>query len=173
MSGRTIAIAGLVAVAIVSLIWFQGFARAAAKRELDTVAPAKETVLAVTPEFGVTDTTGSISLDSAIAADSLLVTPSAAAAALPATTVPATPTLVLPAPQQLPIPVTLKWTKATARTYINVRTGADRKAPVVGVITPNMHVELGARLHGWRQVRASGINGWADPRNFLADSSRF
>ena len=90
------------------------------------------------------------------------------AAAVPVTTAPVVATM--PPPPGSELPVTMRWTRATALTYINVRSGADRKAPVVGVVTPSMHVELGAQLRGWRQVRAPGVSGWADPRNFSSES---
>jgi hypothetical protein len=32
-------------------------------------------------------------------------------------------------------------------------------------------VELGARLHGWREVRAATVKGWADPRNFRDETT--
>jgi hypothetical protein len=41
----------------------------------------------------------------------------------------------------------------------------------VGVINPQVQVEVGARFRGWRQVRAPGITGWADPRNLAIDST--
>jgi hypothetical protein len=173
-SGRTIAMAGL-AAALGAVIWFKGFGGAGDEGMVvaggDT--PAAETSLATStrPPAGprvTPDETPAIPRDSAIAADSLLAPPSPAAAAVPVTTVPAPPP---PAPSLQRAPATSSWTKATAMTYINVRSGADRKSPVLGVITPNMEVELGRSLYGWRQVRAPGITGWADPRNFLADSN--
>lgn len=89
----------------------------------------------------------------------------------------AAPPEVLVAPQPIAQPPTVspaavRWERATAQTYINVRSGPDRKAPVVGVVTPAMNVELGTRSRGWRLVRAPGINGWADPRNFITAQSR-
>ena len=80
----------------------------------------------------------------------------------------AAPTAPVVAPPPLRS-TTVAWVRATALTYINVRSAADRKAPVVGVVTPSMKVELGARHLGWRQVRAPGVSGWADPRNFSVE----
>ena len=172
-SKRTIALVGLAAAAAGMLLWFQGLGRSGDDATLiaDSAAPASETLLAIAePRVPVTASEGQavVSRDSAVSADSLLSPPAAASAQVPVTTVPAAPTPVVPTLRELPGGT--RWTRATAITYINVRSGADRKAPVKGVITPNMQVELGGKLYGWRQVRAPGLSGWADPRNFLADS---
>ncbi|MBC7896963.1 MAG: hypothetical protein H7066_16210, partial [Cytophagaceae bacterium] len=92
----------------------------------------------------------------------------APAAAVAVTTAPAVATV--PPPPGSGLPVTTTWARAVAVTFINVRSAADRKSPVVGVITPNTNVELGARLHGWREVRSLKVKGWADPRNFRDES---
>jgi hypothetical protein len=166
VSGGTMAIAGLVAIALAALVYFQGFARrgVAEGTRSDTPAPASESVLVTSPPPVpvVVDTTSPDTLpnDSAMAA-----TPAAAVAVTTAPTV-----ATVPPPPGSGLPVTTTWTRAVTITFINVRSAADRKAPVVGVINPNMSVELGARLHGWREVRAANLKGWADPRHFKDDS---
>ena len=94
-------------------------------------------------------------------------------ATLPEIEPPASPVapVIAPPPPPLTSKTPVTWVRATALTYINVRSAADRKAPVVGVVTPSMKVELGARHLGWRQVRAPGVNGWADPRNFALEGA--
>lgn len=59
-----------------------------------------------------------------------------------------------------------RWTPAVARTWANVRTDARAGARVVGIVTPNMRVQLGTLRAGWRRLRAPGIDGWADARYF-------
>lgn len=168
ISGGTLAIAGLVAIALAALVYFQGFANrgVAAENAADTPAPASESVLVTSPPPGVPvvpDSTipDTLPNDSALAA--------APAAAVAVTTAPAVATV--PPPPGSGLPATTTWTRAIAVTFINVRSAADRKAPVVGVIRPDMSVELGARLHGWREVRAANLKGWADPRNFKDDNA--
>lgn len=56
---------------------------------------------------------------------------------------------------------------ATTDTWINLRDGADRTAAIVGTLSPGTRVETGARLRGWRQVRANGVVGWVDPRHLV------
>ncbi|MCC6317560.1 MAG: hypothetical protein IT361_07705 [Gemmatimonadaceae bacterium] len=166
------AIAGLIAVAIAALVYFQGYGRRAASGgPADPAAPASESVLVSPPPsstIAAVDTVvpGAEPVDS-LPDDSAVAPIPAAAVAV--TTAPAVATI--PLPPGAGLPTTVRWTPARALTYINVRSGADRKAPVVGVVTPNMAVELGARFHGWREVRAAGLRGWADPRNFSSDSS--
>lgn len=63
------------------------------------------------------------------------------------------------------------WTRATARSWVNVRETAMPEAKIVGVVTPNTRVRVGEWRSGWRRVRAAGVEGWADASYFVADSS--
>lgn len=85
-----------------------------------------------------------------------------------------------PVPLPLPAPVTgearvggdsLPWVPAVARTWVNVRRNAARDGEVVGVISPDSRAMLGTHQSGWRRVRSADVNGWVDPRLFVADSS--
>lgn len=164
--GSTIAIAGLVAIALAALVYFQGFADRGVAQESgpDTPAPASESVVVTSPPAVVPVVGDSVAPDT-LPNDSTLAAPAAAVAV---TTAPAVATVAPPPGSGLP--ATTAWTRAVAITFINVRSAADRKAPVVGVINPSTSVELGARLHGWREVRAANLKGWADPRHFRDDS---
>lgn len=99
--------------------------------------------------------------DSGGSSDALSGAPDTVSPVVPA------PALVasVPAPTPPVVSGEQAWTTAVATTYINVRSAADRKAPVVGVLQPNTRVDVGAIARGWRQVRAPGISGWVDPRN--------
>lgn len=160
-TGGTLAIAGLVAIALAALVYFQGFAHRGVGENTatDTPAPASESVLVTPPPPAVPVVIDSTVPDTLPNDTTLATTPAAAVAVTPAVA-------TVPPPPGSGLPVTTTWTHAVTITFINVRSAADRKAPVVGVINPNMSVELGARLHGWREVRASNVKGWADPRHF-------
>lgn len=167
-SGRSVAAVGLSALAIGAVIYFQAFSRReAAGSPPDSLLggqPAEVYIPPPTP--AVVTPADSSPVDTGSAEDSLLVAPPAAA--LPATTVPITSAIPRPV---APPPAPARWGRARALTYINVRSDADRTAPIVGVINPQVQVEVGARFRGWRQVRAPGIAGWVDPRNLAIDSS--
>jgi hypothetical protein len=161
VTGGTLAIAGLVAIAIAALVYFQGFRNRSVAENSVVPTPAASAI--VSPAVAAP-----VPVDSALP-DTL---PNDSLAAAPAAAVAVTPTVAtVPPPPGSSLPATTAWTRAIAVTFINVRSAADRKAPVVGVINPNSVVELGARLHGWREVRAAAVKGWADPRNFKDDST--
>jgi len=63
------------------------------------------------------------------------------------------------------------WTRAVARSWVNVRGTASIDAAIVGVVTPNARVELGDVRGGWRRVRSAGVQGWADASFFAVDST--
>jgi hypothetical protein len=64
----------------------------------------------------------------------------------------------------------VRWVVATARTWANVRSAADRGSTVVGVITPETRVQLGETRAGWHRLRAGQIEGWVDHRLFAMES---
>jgi hypothetical protein len=158
-------IVGAAALLVGALIWVQAFSRrrAVADAANDSTPAHAVATPPIEPPLPVIVDSGSI--DSA-AAESLLVDPPASTVAPPAVRVP--PAIPRSATQRVPV----RWGSAQALTYINVRADADPTAPIVGVITPQAKVEVGARLRGWRQVRVPGITGWADPRNLSIDSTR-
>lgn len=61
-----------------------------------------------------------------------------------------------------------EWIAMRATTWVNVRASPYRNAAVVGVVTPDVRVMLGASRDGWRRVQAPGIAGWVDGRLFEA-----
>jgi len=63
------------------------------------------------------------------------------------------------------------WTRGVAQQWVNVRVAPSRDAAVAGVVTPNTRVQLGEVRAGWRHIRSPGVEGWADDRFFLTDSS--
>ncbi len=62
------------------------------------------------------------------------------------------------------------WVVATARTWANVRSDADRGSNVVGIITPETRVQLGETRGGWHRLRSGRIEGWVDHRLFAMES---
>ena len=68
---------------------------------------------------------------------------------------------------------TTQWVAATAITGVNVRANAGRSGNVVGIIKPSEKAMLGSvGRGGYRQVKSPEMSGWADPKLFVADSTR-
>lgn len=65
----------------------------------------------------------------------------------------------------------VRWQRARATTWVNVRNGATRDAEIVGRVRPDLTVELGEARGGWRAVRAGSVTGWVDPTLFVSDSA--
>lgn len=63
-----------------------------------------------------------------------------------------------------------KFARARVVQFVNVRAAPDGKAPVLAVLSPGVRLDIGGRQSGWRLVRAEGVTGWADPKNFRVDS---
>jgi hypothetical protein len=61
------------------------------------------------------------------------------------------------------------WVSAVTRTFVNVRSGTGTDAPIVGVLSENAQVQLGARRGSWREVRAGSLSGWAFESLFVVD----
>ncbi|MFN8574423.1 MAG: SH3 domain-containing protein [Gemmatimonadaceae bacterium] len=72
--------------------------------------------------------------------------------------------------QAMMTPGSVPWVVATARTWANVRSDADRGSTVVGIITPETRVQLGETRAGWHRLRARGIEGWVDHRLFAMET---
>ncbi len=70
-----------------------------------------------------------------------------------------------------PAPVAIRWQRARATTWVNVRSGATRDAEIVGRVQPEVIVQLGEWRAGWRAIRAGSIAGWVDPTLFVSDSA--
>ncbi|MFN8579942.1 MAG: SH3 domain-containing protein [Gemmatimonadaceae bacterium] len=66
--------------------------------------------------------------------------------------------------------VSVRWVVATARTWANVRSDADRGSEVVGIITPETRVQLGETRAGWHHLRSGRLEGWVDHRLFAMES---
>jgi SH3 domain-containing protein len=106
------------------------------------------------------------------------VTPNAAPAAKPAepiatlaqvTSIPSASAATLPTTASPDS--TAEWVDKTVHTWVNVRTDASREAQVVGVISPDTHVQVGASHAGWVRIKAPGLSGWVGRRALLTDSS--
>lgn len=63
----------------------------------------------------------------------------------------------------------VRFARARVIEYVNVRSEPSPNGRVLAVLTPGVRVEFGGRQSGWRLVRAEGVTGWADPRNFRVD----
>ncbi len=66
----------------------------------------------------------------------------------------------------------IRWITATAITWANVRSDANRTSAIVAVISPDTRVRLGDARDGWHRVKAGGIEGWVDRRLFSVDEQR-
>ena len=59
---------------------------------------------------------------------------------------------------------------ARATTWVNVRTDANSRSAIVGIVLPDSIVELGEARRGWRRVSTRWFSGWASARLFTVDS---
>ncbi len=82
---------------------------------------------------------------------------------------PATPAVLPPSPRQDTVTF-VKFARARVVEFVNVRAAPTPRAPVLAVLAPGVRLDIGGRQSGWRLIRADGVTGWADPRNFRVDS---
>jgi len=81
--------------------------------------------------------------------------------------VPTTPAPT-PAEQEAPGPPegsstaesTTSWSRAVARTNVNVRSAPEPGSPIVGMVNANVEVQLGEREGTWRELRGGSVAGW-------------